>query len=574
MNDNTTLIIGLFIVIFIITLIVYFVSDFKDKNIMNQPVVSKESKAYLIKVDYRFQTITFSNRNSTNGQDPRIVSNTFKIHDFIEALPLHQQKIFYDFIFKDCFNGNSKKKISINSSSLLKIEDHHWLRLNFKEKVSDDVVFIKGVQIYQRNITTNRKDFQYIANYNFKKRIEDLCDDDITMPIGTIFCFNCGKMENIQKRYSKEIANDYMMYMWDEINNIFANNGFVGHLRGDVFLAYRHGFTNKRDITNFANNIINEVDFNYEIDTYTFEIKPIISAIVVGEFGPDIEKSIGAAYQTTLKLKEEALGRRFRIYDSSLFNEFKQEEEYYDDLKNIMENSLFDPLYSPIVSMYDGQIFGYFSDMDFTKYSFASFSDALDKANSNEFGSDFFTKAVTKWFNAFLDKADSKYDKLFVFTSFDLLDNLINTYTSSQEYAKINLVAVITHYGDILKDPINAKQKVELAKKNGVTLGIVASYKMQTVLSQELYKFSYLILSKEMTQGVVKDQRRQLILSSIMDFLSSYNMQKIAIDIDNYQEAEVLKTMDVSYMSGNLFDPRKSSISMRKLAHLYDENLE
>ena len=564
--DGIILILAL---VLILCLIYFARSNKKSKHVFNQRVNTKESKTYLIKVNYATQMMSFCNRGPNERNEETILTKDISIHDFIESLPLQQQKNFYDFIFDDCVNENVKARIVVNANRVLNLDEHHWLRLNYKEKFSNNITYIKGIQIFKRNVVKTKKEFEHYSVSEFRTKIEEL-HPTIDAPVGTIFCFVCNKMDNISRHYGDEIANDYVTYMWDEICNIFANHGFVCHFKDDIYLAYYDKLINKRDVISQINYIINEIDFNFEIDTYTFEIKPFIGAIICGEYDSSVTKNIDGVYQAALKIKEESLGRRYRIYDTSLLNEFKQEKEYYEDLKNIMQNSLFDPFYSPIVSLLDGSTFGYFSDMDFSNYSFSSFNEALDKANNSEMGQDFFTKALSKWLTSFLTSGNED-SKLFVFTNFELIDDLIKTYKSREEYRKIKIIVVITNYDDLLKDPFVTKGKIKALRDARLTIGVTASPKLQSVLTQELRYFDYLILPRSLTADIIKDPRKKLIVSSIIDITSSYYMQRIAIDIDNYQEAEVLKELDVSYMSGQLFDTKKSNISMRKLSHLYDE---
>ena len=559
------------IVLFSLYIIVkYFISNDKISHLLSLKVVTKENKTYIIKVDYEYQLLSFTWRGLDENKNPSIISKEYSFNEFIESLPIDQQIYFHDFLFKDCMDDNKKAKITINVNNVLGEKNNNWLRLSYLERHANNVVYVKGVKIYKRNIEKDKK-FEYLSLDLFKNKLKSLYPS-VDSAIGSLYCFSFNSLEFYKKRYGEEVANDYLLQMWDELNTLFINRGFVGHIKDDTFIAYFDKKIIKRDIQYFIHSFINNNPFEFGIDNLIRTNIPLIAVIVYGDFSNDLDENIKCLYYTLEKLEDSNLNNRYRICERDLYEEIKQKEESLIDLRETMENHFFDPLYSPIISLNSGDTYGFFTDLDFSNYKYRNLSDLLNNSNNNKLGNTFFSKAVGKWFSSFLNNADMDVQKLFVFTDFDLIDSLINTYTSCEDYDRINLVAVITDYMDILNDPDLTRRKINDLKRNGIQIGIMACNELQSVLSQELHQFTYLVIPRQLTKDIVTNPRNSLVLQTIFDMTHDYYMDKIAVDIDNYQEAEVLKEMDVFYMSGNLFDAKKSNISMRRLAHLYDEN--
>ena len=555
---------------FFAIIVKYFISNDKISSLLNQKIVTKENKIFIIKVDYEYQKLTFTCRGIGKDNKPSIISNEYKFDEFIESLSIDQQIYFHEFLFKDCKEDNTKAKITINANKIFNENVDYWLRLTYLERYANNVVYIKGVKIFKRNNIKGNNNFEYLSSNSFKTKLNEKYNQ-VNGPVGSLFYFNFNNMEFYQKRYGVEVANDYLMQIWDELNSLFINRGFVGHLTSDKFIAFFDKKINKREIQYFVHNVINKTPFQFGIDNSIRILKPLIAIIVYGEYSNDLQVNIDYLNQTMSKL-EDSTNIKYRVFDQNLFDEIRHEKEYFNNLKSTMDDQLFDPLYSPIISLNSGDTYGFFTDLDFSNLSFNSFNDVFNKSNTNSLGYDFFSKAVSKWFSSFLNNANMDVQKLFVYTSFDLIDSLINTYTSNEDYDKINLVAVITNYSDILKDPELTRRKINSLKRNGIQLGIMACPELQSVLSQDLHQFTYLVIPRQLTKDMLSNPRTNLVLQTIFDMTHDYYMDKIAVDIDNYQEAEVLKEMDVFYMSGNLFDAKKSNISMRRLTHLYDEN--
>ena len=548
----------------------YFISNDKISHLLSQKVVTKENKTYIIKVDYEYQLLTFTWRGIDKDKKPSIISKEYTFNNFIESLPVDQQIYFHEFLFKDCMDDNKKAKITINVNKIFEEKDNNWLRISYLERHANNVVYVKGVKVYKRNINRDKK-FEYLTLDLFKNKLKTLYPS-VDGAVGSLFYFSFNSIEFYKKRYGDEVANDYLIQMWDELNTIFNNRGFVGHIKDDQFIAYYDKKIVKREIQYFIHSFINTNSFEFGIDNLIRTNKPLIGVIVYGEFAREFDTHLNCLYQTMQKLEDSNVNLHYLIYDNDLYKELKRDEDNLNDLRESMENQFFDPLYSPIITLNSGDTYGFFTDLDFSNYKFRNINDLINRSSGNKLGNTFFSKAVAKWFSSFLNNANMDVQKLFVFTDFDLIDSLINTYTSDEDYDRINLVAVITDYMDILKDPDLTRRKINDLKRNGIQLGIMACPELQSVLSQELHQFTYLVIPRQLTKDIITNPRTSLVLQTIFDMTHDYYMDKIAVDIDNYQEAEVLKEMDVFYMSGNLFDAKKSNISMRRLAHLYDEN--
>ena len=104
---------------FVFLLFHFFITSKKANKVLKQRVTTKESKTYLIKVNYATQVLTFCTRNLDLSKDETVISFDIKIHDFIESLPLQQQHTFYDFIFNDCLKENTKTNIVVNANRIL-----------------------------------------------------------------------------------------------------------------------------------------------------------------------------------------------------------------------------------------------------------------------------------------------------------------------------------------------------------------------------------------------------------------------------------------------------------------------
>lgn len=566
-NPIVLFVVAICLFIFIISICIYnFVTDKKVKKFLSDSSHNRTNNEYTFKFDFEKDVITMYCRSKN------MMYCKFRFADFRKMIIPDQESKFNDWL-NSIKNANKINKNSV-SSFAIKIEElfgdkYRWIRFNvISLKRPGKVVYCGAVGVSSyRKVKQQTND---IVNLNmFKLRVEEGCADSKLE--GTIYCVNCNMLDVIRRRYGQEVANQYLLVLlhsFHELNNIKT---LVGHYKNDSFLIYKAS-TSKTLVADGLRKILDSFNRFIEFDKYQFEVKITSGAAILGEFNSENINPVDSAIEQANKASLKSYGEVV-LYDAQMAYEEQLEKRSLSDLNKAIDDANFLPSFYPIISLNNGLEFGYFCEMNYSSKD----KIIIKKSHEIELRRKFYNASFRSYLDHYLDRSGSKKKKLFIFCDLDMLSTLEEIYESRIDYLSVNLVAIIKSYNQILESEEGTIAKLNKIKKNHIQIGVVAEEEMQKSIHPAIECMDYVVFPEQMIKMVGIDQRMRLCVGSIIELLdnkySQFNIQPIAWNVNNFSQAEILKSLGIVNMNGPLFDSRsKDGNSIRRINKLMEEN--
>lgn len=561
-NDVIIFILAALFVVTAIAFLIYCIFTTKSNNKFLDTMIKKNSQnEYIFKFDFDRDIIFMYRRNLG------VEYCTYRFDDFRKMIIDDQRTKFDDWI--ELLKSHEKAS-KLTASFAIKIEElfgdnYRWIRFSLKMvKRGRNIIYCSAV-----GVSSYRKDKKVpgeIINLNmFRTRVEERCKDSKLQ--GSIYCINCNMLDIIRHRYGQEIANQYLLTLLHSFHDLNNVKTLVGHYKNDTFLIYRSFDSSKTGISENLRKVLDLLNRYIEFDMYQFEIKLTCGVSILGEYSNTVAEAIDQASLASLKSKGELV-----FYDSQMDSEEQEKSRQLEEIREIVNNAVFNPIYYPIISLQTGRAFGYFSEINFENNAFVAL-ESLGKAVNDDLRKKLYVVAFRTWIEKFMSTESYNNKKIFIFCDIDMLNVLEEVYLSKIDYASVNLVAVINSYQQILDADDTIKEIFSSLKQNKINLAVVAEESLQTSVHPLLGYVSYVVLPENMIRMVGIDQRMRLCVSNIIDLVETYDIHPIAWNINNLSQAEILKTEGIIYMNGPLFDNRsRDGNSIRRINKLMDEN--
>lgn len=565
----------LLVVIFLtfVGLTIFFaVTEKKNKTLSSMKITGRDSRVYTIKIDYAKQKIFFYKKENA------IEIIEYRIQEFMNMLDLDQQKKWTEWT-SGLIRNDSRYTVFLPlvlgihglNGETDPLSDLIWLKLVFKSK-SSSIIYLTG-NVIDASVMNKivRADSLVMIDWDeLKELIYDKANSNsLVNDRGALVAVSCNMYDVISKRYDEEVANQYLNEVWEIIHGYNSPERVAGRYEKDTFLIYLPNCISKRSTEKFISELKESLNITLSFDIYQFDLIPHIGVSFMGHFNKEVEK---VAEEAKRALKENKKDDKIIYYNDKMEAERSEIVSRYDQLNKMINDMDFNPLFYPVFSLHTGDVVGYFSEVDFSKYLLNNFTSAYQYAVKAEIDRKFFSAISKAWLEEFLKLETRTNNKIFIFCDLRQLETLEEVILSDRKYSEIEVCAIITSYIDLLNAGEYAKEILYRAKDCHITLGIVADEEMQTHLLTHLHQFTWLVLPSKMTKNVNVDKRVQFEISGIIDSLENYHLNLVAWNIDNYSQAEILKSLGIMFMHGPILDNRENDYSsVRRIAKLIDE---
>ncbi len=568
------LVLGLIVAVIIVIVVFFALTDKGNRKLEKYSIFGKESKTYTIKVDFSKQQISFYKKQNT------ITTKEYRLQDFQNMLDADKQRKWMEWsvglLKEENESANRQSTIVLGIHGLEGETDSsmdlHWIRVSFKS-ITGTIIYLTGIEIdmnIKERINSSSAllmidwpEFQQLVASRNEKEADGRGH-------GALICINGNLFDVIRKRYNLEVANQYLNEVWADIHSMNSKERIAGHYQQDSFLIYIPGCLTKHAAERIDKVIMEDFEKTIAFDIYQFELLPSVGVAFMNQFTDDLEELASDAYQASQIAKEQG---HMVFYDEKMESERHSIKEYFAELNRIISEMSFNPLFFPVFSLQNGNVVGYFSEVDFSKYLLKDFAEAYKYATRADMEKRFFGSVAKTWLETFIKMPDRESRKIFIFCDLKMLEMLEELIMSTSRYNEIDIVAVITKYGDLLNAGDKVRELLFRAKESKINLGVVADESMQTSVLSILHYFNWLILPSKMTKLVGIDQRTKLVITNIVEMMERFNLNVIAWNVNNYSQAEILKSLGVMYMHGPILDSREDVdySSVRKVAKLIDE---
>lgn len=336
-------------------------------------------------------------------------------------------------------------------------------------------------------------------------------------------------------------------------NQFSKNGGLVARISGDEFAIFIHGYQEKAEVQ----DILNEKFASFEGATIEVpdgseqKIRFSTGIAWYPNDGQSISELIKHADFAMYEAKHNSKGS-VKEFDRQVYDENVFMMENREAINQLIEQNMVSFMFQPIVDIKTGDVTAYEALMRSKHDAFKSPIEILKVA-----------KAQFK-----LNKLEKMLITKAIGLAYDIREQLdgrrvyINSITS-QSIAEEDYDELKEKYGDFLTSivieiteaedntPERMNKKVSLLRGCGMQLAIDdfgSGYSNETritSISPDIVK-----IDMALVMGISKDEYKRLLVSNIVSFSHSKNIQVIAEGVDNSEDFETILSLDVDYVQG------------------------
>jgi EAL domain-containing protein (putative c-di-GMP-specific phosphodiesterase class I)/GGDEF domain-containing protein len=569
-------ILGLILILFVI----YFILSHRGNRRLNKYAsINQRNIQYTVRADFAKQKLyLYSRHGPGSGQE-------YNISEYINRMDLEEQskwKKWINDILNDEYNHDEEQSITIALNA--HTDDH-----TISDKTSDKSVPAKR---YFRLILTSKNGENIFFSSieiptNVHSRMEktkslDLIDwDEFASKVssfgrqvrGAIICLNCNLYNVVDKHYGHLVSEQLMHEIWKDVNSFNGHECIAGHYQDDSYLFFYPHIISQSVAEKKAKELLLEFNRPVSFDIHQFDLRPSIGITFMGAYSQDVMEVLKEASKAAEAARTTSDNQHIVFYNDEMAAETRKLKASYDELSTIISEKGFEPMYYPVFSLHTGAEVGYFCEIDFSKYEIKNFAEAYCLALQVGLETEFFNSIMTTLLNRFVDFVDKNSRRLFVFCDLKQLTELQELIISDLRYQRIELVAIITNYEDLIEMGDKTLQLLQQSRQCQMSLGLVANEDMQASIISALNYFNWLIIPTRMTKLLSSNEKMKIVIGNIVDMMERFNLNTVAWHVNNYAQAEILKSLGVSYIHGSILDSRQNedSSSVRKVAKLIDE---
>lgn len=436
----------------------------------------------------------------------------------------------------------------------------HWLKIN--EDDMDDgkigtVMDITDEHEYNLHLI-KELDYDYLTRlYNraaFKRKIHDIVEDE-PYKIGAMLFIDLDNLKYVNDFYGHNVGDSYIIKAGKVFSAFSKYGAIVSRISGDEFAIYIHGYDDKDSVLKLIFSTLEKYrkEFIALPDGERQRIRYSGGIAWYPEDSNNLNDLLKLADFAMYEAKHQSKGTIIE------FNKQSYKENIYlfenrEAINDLIDNSLIDFNFQPIVEINSGEIYGYEALMKPLQKSFNSPMEVLEVAKAEYKLNQLEKMIVFKVMEYFKDNQDLFEDKkLFV--------NSITNQTLSTKDGKF----IRDEYKEILhkvvvefienEQIINKKivRKINNIRKSGISIAIDDfgsgfSNEVQILdLEPDIIKVDIRII-----RDIHKDSNKQHFLSNILSYSKSRGIKVVAEGVESKEELLYLKGEEVDFVQGYL----------------------
>lgn len=514
------ILIGMLIVIAGAFLGIYFYNRNKKVTIGN--LMQRKSSLY-IKYDKLKKEIVINNYTYLNLDVSKIIVDLSKKKDFEKTV----KELVGNKDFK--FNCNEKK-------------DDLLYKLIFTFRNEDE------------NYVVLRCDYEIgkVMDSVSMKTIDDLkkIHNDSKKKCGAFYYLNIKDFNSINQRYGQECGDYVLDVLKSRLLKLENKFLYCCYLGSDEFAVYFNRNINKKNAIKLIQLVLKKI--TKPIDIGHINIDLIIGAgVCIGRYD-DFNEFIDCAYIASDYAKKR------RKYNVVIYNEeMKIEENLLDMCENeldiILHSKEVNMKYSPVFYYDKIKFIGYVSDLDFdnpmiTYDKLKSIAVKEDKIDQ------FMSIVIDNQLVSYIKKRPNKNSKLYLNLKLEDLSTFLEIYLSNPSYSDCKIVICL----NVKKgyEMINKFSNISSNISRIIEEGIEFALEIDT---GNMYDYDYILKNAKyliLDSNIVKNMNNSVIKNkaiNIVELAKEYNLELLAMDVQEYIQFENLLKYDVHYFSGTYF---------------------
>jgi len=471
----------------------------------------------------------------------------------------------------------TSEKIIINNYGDLNIDICKFIKniceeKGFKSKIKE-LMEKKEEKI---TFTEAKEDLVYTFNFFFIEKEENIaifkCDYDIEKVVSPVkmktiedlkfihseskrksaafYYLNVKDFNSINQRYSQTCGDFVLELLKKRLLKIEKNNLHSCYLGSDEFAIYYNKSINKKRAIKVIKNILKKITKTIDIGYINIDLV-IGVGVCIGKY-EDLNDFIDCAYVASDYAKKR------KKYNIVIYNEeMKLEENIMDICENeldlIIHTKEINVNYAPVFFYDKIKFIGYISHPVFNN-SLVTFEKLKNVSIKEDLIDKFMSVIINNQLVNYMKKRPHKNSKLYLNLKLEDLATFLEIYLSNPSYSDCKIVICL----NVKKgyEMINKFSNISSTISKIIEEGIEIALEIDT---SNMYDYDYILKNSKyliLDSNTVKNMNNSFIKNkaiNIVELAKNYNLELLAIDVDEYIQFENSLKYGVHYFSGSYF---------------------
>lgn len=494
----------------------------KHSKVKIENLLQRKSSLY-VKYNLDKNEIIINNYTYLNVDISKLILNISKRADFLKKV-------------KECLK-NRNTKFSFNE----KIEDFLYEFTFSYRNDEDNIVVLRCDYNIEKTmapvLTKSIDDIKKIHQQSRQKK-------------GAFYYLNVKDFNSINQRYGQECGDYVLEVLKSRLLKLEKNNIYCSYLGSDEFAIFVNKKINKKKAVLLIQNFLKKITKTIDIGYITIDLV-IGVGVCIGKY-EELADFIDSAYVASEYAKKR------KKYNIVIYNEeMKLEENIIDvcdnELDLIVHNKEVDVNYSPVFYYDKIKFIGYISKPTFEN-SLITFDKLKNVAIKNSLIDKFMSIVIDNQLVNYMKKRPNKNSKLFINLKLEDLSTFLEIYLSNPSYSDCKIVICL----NVKKgyEMINKFSNISSNISKVIEEGIEFALEIDT---NNMYDYDYILKNAKyliLDSNTVKNMNNALVKNKAMnisELAKNYNLELLAIDVEEYIQFENLLKYDVHYFSGSYF---------------------
>jgi len=363
-----------------------------------------------------------------------------------------------------------------------------------------------------------------------------------------LMIINVDKFQQINNLYGDNIGDKILLEFKNKFLDFLPDNSSLYKLHADEFGIISHNDTDLKKFENVASHIISS------LDKYEFKIEnnqTIFINLTIGiAFGNDLLlQNADMALKLAKKDKKHFLTYS---HDMISLNEYENRITWTNRINEAISNDKIVPLFQPIIDCKTNEIIKYESLMRIkdNENGFIVPSHFLDISKENKL---YFKLTLIMLEKTFLKCKETNQKFSINLNKEDMTNNEIVNYILT-EFKNNNIGHNISFEileSEGIEDFKEVAQFIKQVKEYGVTISIddfgTGYSNFEYLMNLD---FDYLKIDGSMIRNIDRDEKSQIVKTTIVDFAHRIGVKTIAEFVSNKNIYDKVKSMDIDYVQG------------------------
>lgn len=487
----------------------------------------------------------------------------------IDMLKMNQERFKDGFVEKEYFEEHWKKA-GLLEALTTEIEREYQVKgeipfrwLNIRSLIDKDRTLITVMDI-TKDVYTRQK-IEYERDYDilthllnrraFKRRIQEILDEAKTGGLGlsAMVMWDLDNLKYVNDTYGHDSGDQYIQKAAGVFAGLSLEGAIVGRMAGDEFLAFVPDCGSKEKLMDLLNQVKNKLN---STKIYMPDGEELIIRASGGvAWYPDD----GTTYEMLKKYADFAMYDTKNSYKGAVkeFDQRVYEKDSYllrgrEQINRLIEESLVDYAFQPIVDVKSGKVFAYEALMRPRLEELSNPADVLRLATVQSRLPGLEELTFTQALKDYQRQREAFGDARIFINS--IPNQLIDYGVIAKFHEKYGLEPDKIVVEIIENEQTNAKvmeKKIQLIRKMQAGLAIDdygSGYSSELTL---LYMSpDYVKIDMSIVRNVDKDVNRQALVASTIHYCKARNIKVIGEGVENYDEMETLIQLGVDYLQG------------------------